>query len=115
MIAQLTSRFSSCHFFNKLSAPVVEICMSSLLYCQLSGLECDCNRGIKLGGSIIVGCGETVHSANHVAQARKSELGEANGACAGCSHCVRRTGPEARIERADLCELREAKAMVSEQ
>lgn len=47
-------------------------------------------------------CAATIRSANQGSQARKSELGETHGACPGCSHCVRRAGPEVGIEREDL-------------
>jgi hypothetical protein len=60
-----------------------------------------------------LGRGETIHSANQRStQVRKSELGTADEARTGDSYSLRRSGPEARIERADLCDLGNAKAVV---
>src|ERR1700722_15557503 len=60
---------------------------------------------LAIRGEYHMVCGETVHSAKQGSQARKSELGKADGACARRSYCVRRAGSEARVDRGELCGL----------
>src|SRR5580693_3065996 len=57
-------------------------------------------------------CGQTTRDLTCATQARKSELGKTDQARSGCSYCVRRAGPEARIERADFHDVGDAQAVV---